>query len=86
MERPTERCPVCGNSVDRNNPALYAMGWHVVVCSRKCQQDANRLLATYGTSTEYAGPDNPNAKRELNAASRDDEHVDMLKQLRGEDG
>lgn len=41
-------CPVCDKPINPDNPALYAMGWHVVVCCRKCQQEANRRLAEYG--------------------------------------
>jgi len=32
----TEMCPVCKGEISPDNPALYAMGWHVVVCSREC--------------------------------------------------
>ena len=36
-------CPVCKKSVT-DNPAFYAMGWHVVVCSRECQHKALERL------------------------------------------
>ena len=57
-------CPVCKKSV-LDNPSFYAMGWHVVVCSREClgkvyerliQQEKLEQIAEDDRQL-YSGPD-----------------------------
>lgn len=53
-------CPVCKGEISRNNPALYAMGWRVVVCSRECLGKLHERLRAWERMTDhgdYRGPD-----------------------------
>jgi len=55
-------CPVCKGAISPDNPALYAMGWHVVVCGRECLAKLYERLRSHEwmTSTDdYRGPDVP---------------------------
>ena len=56
--RTEELCPICDGPMG-DNPALYAMGWHVTVCSNECQHKAVQLLCTFGPLglDDYSGPD-----------------------------
>ena len=57
-------CPVCKKPTT-DNPAYYAMGWHVVVCSRECQRKAHERLIQQEKLEQiaeddrqlYSGPD-----------------------------
>ena len=59
-----ETCPVCKKPTT-DNPAYYAMGWHVVVCSRECQRKAHERLIQQEKLEQiaeadrqlYSGPD-----------------------------
>lgn len=58
------KCPVCKQDIDPNNPAHYAMGWHVVVCSPECVIKAherlravNRLLEDNNLDPDQFSPD-----------------------------